>query len=74
MYGLNSVFPLIDYINKLVSSGKLPQTLMAQYDQNESYDLSENKEVKDMIKHYEDMLKSLERKKKIILVGILIRW
>ena len=31
---------------------------------NESYDLSENEEVKDMIKHYEDMLKSLERKKK----------
>jgi len=31
---------------------------------NESHDLSENEEVKDMIKHYEDMLKSLERKKK----------
>jgi hypothetical protein len=39
MYGLNSVFPLIDYINKLVKKGQLPTTLMAQYDQNESYEI-----------------------------------
>ena len=39
IYGLNSVFPLIDYINKLVKKGQLPTTLMAQYDQNESYEI-----------------------------------
>ena len=39
MYGLTSVFPLIDYINKLVKKGQLPTTLMAQYDQNESYEI-----------------------------------
>ena len=39
LFGLNSVFPLVDYINKLVNSGKLPQALMAQYDQNEGYEI-----------------------------------
>ena len=42
LFGLNSVFPLIDYINKLVNSGKLPQALMAQYDQNESYEIGKD--------------------------------
>ena len=27
MFGLNSVFPLIDYINKLVKKGQLPMHL-----------------------------------------------
>ena len=30
----------------------------------EEVELDEDKEIADMIKHYEDMLKSLERKKK----------
>ena len=42
LFGLNSVFPLVDYINKLVNSGKLPQALMAQYDQNESYEIGKD--------------------------------
>ena len=40
------------------------QMKRAKGESNESFDLLENKEVQDMIKHYEDMLKSLERKKK----------
>ena len=42
MFGLNSVFPLIDYINKLVKKGQLPMALMAQYDQNESYEIGKD--------------------------------
>ena len=42
VYGLNSVFPLVDYINKLVKKGQLPMALMAQYDQNESYEIGKD--------------------------------
>ena len=42
MFGMNSVFPLIDYINKLVKKGMLPTTLMAQYDQKESYEIGKD--------------------------------
>ena len=41
MFGLNSVFPLIDYINKLVKKGQLPMALMAQYEVDESLQLDE---------------------------------
>ena len=41
MFGLNSVFPLIDYINKLVKKGQLPTSLMAQYEVDESLQLDE---------------------------------
>ena len=34
------VFPLIDYINKLVKKGKLPMNLC--YDQNESYEIGKD--------------------------------
>ena len=39
LYGMSSVFPLVDYINKLVKKGQLPMSLMAQYDQNESFEI-----------------------------------
>ena len=40
---MNSVFPLVDYINKLVKKGKMvPMALMAQYDQNESYEIGKD--------------------------------
>ena len=41
MFGMNTVFPLIDYINKLVKKGVLPTTLMAQYEVDESIQLDE---------------------------------
>ena len=41
MFGLNSVFPLVDYINKLVKKGQLPMALMAQYEVDESLQLDE---------------------------------
>jgi len=42
MYGLSSTFPLVDYINRLVKKGMLPTTLMAQYDQKESYEIGKD--------------------------------
>ena len=41
MFGMSTVFPLIDYINKLVKKGMLPTTLMAQYEVEESIQLDE---------------------------------
>ena len=41
MFGMNSVFPLVDYINKLVKKGMLPTSLMAQYEVDESIQLDE---------------------------------
>jgi len=41
MFGMNSVFPLVDYINKLVKKGMLPTSLMAQYEVDESMQLDE---------------------------------
>ena len=41
MFGMNTAFPLIDYINKLVKKGMLPTTLMAQYEVDESFQLDE---------------------------------
>ena len=41
MFGMNTVFPLIDYINKLVKKGMLPTSLMAQYEVDESFQLDE---------------------------------
>ena len=41
MFGMNTVFPLIDYINKLVKKGMLPTSLMAQYEVDESIQLDE---------------------------------
>ena len=41
MFGMSTVFPLVDYINKLVKKGMLPTTLMAQYEVEESIQLDE---------------------------------
>ena len=52
----------IEKIKKGLS--KHPQVAAVLKRQNEEVELGEDKEIPDMIKHYEDMLKSLERKKK----------